>query len=268
METDHATAMMRAHIAEMEEAMRHPKLGPRALDPTSAWHWLPRVQSASLPMPRTIFVNYCWRSFINAVEGGGPRYEWPADLREACESIGYPAFLRTDMGSAKHDGPSGYLVTGPDALADVASRCAYDALMKDRETYSFMVREFLRLESPFAAFGGLPIANERRVFAERGRVLCEHFYWPEYAIKFWQEAPEPEGWRDQLAEMAARPAPWVVMDMAERASSVLEGAWSVDFARDVDGKWWLIDMACAESSWHPEHETETPTTLRAAPGKE
>jgi D-alanine-D-alanine ligase-like ATP-grasp enzyme len=33
-----------------------------------------------------------------------------------------------------------------------------------------------------------------------------------------------------------------------------EHCWSVDFAQDEAGKWWLIDMARAESSWHPKHK--------------
>jgi hypothetical protein len=30
--------------------------------------------------------------------------------------------------------------------------------------------------------------------------------------------------------------------------------WSVDFAEDVEGNFWLIDMADANRSWHPEHD--------------
>lgn len=33
-------------------------------------------------------------------------------------------------------------------------------------------------------------------------------------------------------------------------------AWSVDFARDETGDWWLIDMAVAADSWHPDCEQE------------
>lgn len=46
---------------------------------------------------------------------------------------------------------------------------------------------------------------------------------------------------------------------ASLVSHVLPGAWSVDFMwarrpKSGDGpRWWLIDMALAEDSWHPEH---------------
>jgi len=42
--------------------------------------------------------------------------------------------------------------------------------------------------------------------------------------------------------------------MALRAvRAVGKGSWSVDFALDANGKWWLIDMALAADSWHPTH---------------
>ena len=40
--------------------------------------------------------------------------------------------------------------------------------------------------------------------------------------------------------------------MAEKVAKVLKGNWSVDFACDVSGAWWLIDMATALHSWHPD----------------
>jgi len=38
--------------------------------------------------------------------------------------------------------------------------------------------------------------------------------------------------------------------MAIEAAKVCDGRWSVDFARDRSGKWWLIDMALMAASWH------------------
>jgi hypothetical protein len=42
----------------------------------------------------------------------------------------------------------------------------------------------------------------------------------------------------------------ILTNIAEMVGSVLPGSWSVDFAKDRDGKWWLIDIALAEQSWH------------------
>jgi hypothetical protein len=39
-------------------------------------------------------------------------------------------------------------------------------------------------------------------------------------------------------------------EMAIKAATVCGGDCSVDFAMDNSGKWWLIDMAQAECSWH------------------
>ena len=39
---------------------------------------------------------------------------------------------------------------------------------------------------------------------------------------------------------------------AGMVGAVLNDSWSIDFAKDSEGRWWLIDMALAEQSWHPE----------------
>ena len=40
--------------------------------------------------------------------------------------------------------------------------------------------------------------------------------------------------------------------VCERVAEYLPGIdWSVDFLRDIHGKWWLIDMGEAYKSWHP-----------------
>jgi hypothetical protein len=68
----------------------------------------------------------------------------------------------------------------------------------------------------------------------------------------------PEGWREKLAVFSAEPDAETLQtlsDMALKAARAIgEHCWSVDFAQDEAGKWWLIDMARAESSWHPKHE--------------
>lgn len=174
-------------------------------------------------------------------------------LLTAGERLGYPVFLRTDLSSAKHEGPDAYKVEGPDDWPSRVWRTIEDNAMKDLWPSAFLVREWLDLEAPFVAFGGHPIANEWRVFASGDRVHCHHFYWPEEAISYFP-GEEPEHWQEQLREMSYRVMPYSLRVKAKTAAQLCpEGkAWSVDFAKDKAGDWWLIDMAEAKASWHPD----------------
>lgn len=79
-------------------------------------------------------------------------------------------------------------------------------------------------------------------------------YWPEDAIKFYGHSKiwESTNWREQLQELNTESEIEITIltNYAEKVASVLDGAWSVDFAKDKEGKWWLIDMALAKESYH------------------
>lgn len=120
---------------------------------------------------------------------------------------------------------------------------------------TIVVREFIYLSYRFRAFGGLPIGCERRYFIRDGKVVCHHAYWVKEAIKFYQQSKNWENlpWQMWLKELNTESEIEVriLTNIAEMVGSILPGSWSVDFAKDRDGKWWLIDMALAEQSWHP-----------------
>lgn len=45
-------------------------------------------------------------------------------------------------------------------------------------------------------------------------------------------------------------------DVTGKVAQRFSGSWSVDYLRDAEGMWWLIDMAPAERSWcWHEHST-------------
>jgi hypothetical protein len=228
----------------------------RTPDPNSALLWFPPVAEAGLPVPRTEFVQYDPSSLWPLLDGQ-PMNGFPlGELRNACERIGYPAFLRTDLASAKHYGPKAFRVARPDRLEECIFRTFEDNCLKDLSggTQAFMVREYLSIDSMFTAFGGLPIGREWRVFADQDGGRCHHFYWPEDAFSY--ERNLPATWQADLAIAATsldeeRRAS--LYDMAHRAVRAIGySAWSVDFALDTSGKWWLIDMATAARSWHPD----------------
>lgn len=242
------------------------------MNPTSSTYWLPLVTDAGLPVPRTVSVAYDHMAFIAMISDDEDYPGFPDLVDAVCEAaddIGLPVFIRTDLASAKHDGPPAYLldVDEPSAARAVLGRTVEDNEIKfwldpESNPEAILVREFLELDAAFTAFGyrdqpGHPIAREWRIFATAEAVLCSHFYWPENAVE--DGRPAEPNWRALLVDLAAQPPPAELNEWAIRAASVCSElpAWSVDFACDTKGQWWLIDMADAAHSWHPEHDEET-----------
>ena len=231
-------------------------LGP---DPNSALIWFPKIKEAGLPVPRTEFVEFHPDMLWPICDGQPARDDFPMDkLKEACGKISYPVFIRTDLSSAKHDGPKSFRADGPEDLWRCVCRTFEDNACKDLASFArvWMVREWIDIDSSFTAFGGLNIGREWRFFADQEKVLCHHFYWPEEA--FFRGWGLEDGWQDKLAKLRE---PLTAENLAslERmallaSKSIGEGSWSVDFACDKNWKYWLIDMARAESSWHPKHD--------------
>lgn len=227
------------------------------LNPNSALIWLPAIQAAGLPVPRTEIVRYNPQHLFPILDQQKYDDAFPVDeMRGACERIGFPMFLRSDLSSAKHSGLKAWKVESQDQLIGSVCRTFEDNELKwiASDTRAFLLREFLPLKHSFTAFNGLPIARERRFFVDQERVVCSHAYWPEKAFE--RQIGLPEGWQADLAELSFPPTPGD-LDMLHRLSlkavrAIGSGAWSVDWAQDVNGKWWLIDMATAESSWHPD----------------
>lgn len=228
-------------------------------DPNSALNWFPRIRDADLPVPKTILLPYDHVAAIGGLEGGDP-----SELNRLCEAAAYdvavedlyPCFIRTDLACAKHSGPSAYLAEAPKRIREVIAETIVDSEMKlwpHARPAAIMLREFLELDSAFCAFGGLPIAREWRFFADGERCICYHPYWPPDSLQFFG-ATEPDGWQEMLAKQSERPAWHVWRELEamaiEAAKACGGGAWSVDFAPDRNGKWYLLDMATMADSWH------------------
>lgn len=218
--------------------------------------WLPKIQDAGLPTPKTEIIAYEHRSVIEVFDK--PDLPEFATLIEnislACNRIGYPIFIRTDLSSAKHDGPMAYRADSDSDVSRVLFKTLEDNELKfwldPSPPKAFLVRQWLNLDSPFVAFGGHAIAREWRFFADGEKVRCFHPYWPEDSIRFFG-IPEPSGWR--LALKRLHKIPLNIDDLKELAikSADLYGCFaSVDIAMDELGTWWITDMATAEDSYH------------------
>ncbi|MHC4799934.1 MAG: hypothetical protein ACYTF1_25135, partial [Planctomycetota bacterium] len=172
------------------------------------------------------------------------------------EEWGYPLFLRTGHTSAKHSWKNSCFVESEKRLG----RCVFELFeysamaMPSLPVNVWAIRELLDLDVRFNAFWGeMPISVEQRFFIEPDGVICHHPYWPPEAFE--KTHQKPDDWEELLTKMNDDITPEEIEYLDYQCGQVLmkgefEGRWSVDFARDKKGFWYLIDMAPMEVSYH------------------
>jgi hypothetical protein len=243
------------------------------LNPNSALYWLPAAEEMAkeypVNVPDTRAVEFDFLDALPMLDGEVPDNFPYGDLDAAACELGWPVFIRSDLSSAKHDGIGAIQADNADAVVDVVEQIIHDAAMKTMRPAAFLVREWIDIDHKFTDFGGLPIGVEFRAFATPDEHICTHYYWPEDAVDDPTQEVADIGDLPTDRELMAdtRLPPWLsaVSQGAAFEADFQHGiddpdrAWSVDFARGEDGEWWLIDMALAEDSWHPECDQSTIT---------
>ncbi|MFW6007729.1 MAG: ATP-grasp domain-containing protein [archaeon] len=233
------------------------------MNKSSMKYWYPKIKKLNIPQPKTIILDFganrLWE-FVPDVKIE-KRIEEEENkkvifkIKENAKKLGYPFFMRTDHCSAKHSyNKTCYVSKEEDILRNLVH------LIEENELMSFMsfnfeaviLREFIKLEHYFTAFQGLPIAKERRYFVRDGKIE-EHFpYWIEDAISSFHN-PSEKKWKELLKKINKETDEEVALlsKYAEMVGKEIEGYWSVDFAKGIDDKWYLIDMAEGEKSFNP-----------------
>jgi len=232
-----------------------------ALDTNCLSYWFPLLVEAGLPLPSTL-VAQTDVTLLELLDGKTPD-GWQSfrdSLHDAIMEIGgYPIFLRTGHTSGKHRWRNTCYLSSPEFilqhvvnLVEVSECAGIIGLPCD----VWVVRELLPTEPicKLPRYCGMPLCREFRCFARGGEVLCMHPYWPYQAVlKGTIECgrPMPKGLHGKWQEMCRLSPPdlHAIHSIAQRASQVVEGEWSVDILWTSRG-WYLIDMALAEDSWH------------------
>lgn len=222
--------------------------------------WFPRlaVAGSGLPVPRTKIVRASGDLTV-ALDGVQPEgwERFMDELVDACGDIGLPVFLRTGHGSGKHDWVSTCYVEDVAELPRHVGALVEWSLAADimgLPTTVWAVRELIPTAPAFTAFGGhMPITREFRFFVRGG--VVEHWqpYWPPDSIYL----PSETDWPLRLGRMAAITAgarehlEWLAK---QAVAAVGGGFWSVDLLQDIDGQWWITDMAEGDRSfrWDPD----------------
>lgn len=178
---------------------------------------------------------------------------WMDDVLVAADALGYPVFMRTDLASGKHDWKSTCFVPDRNAVHRNFFSLIEENVNADivgLPCRALVIREYIEPAATFTAFWGeMPVGRERRYFVRDGIVECHHPYWPEEAI----HNPSRDDWREQLALLnrESEDEKAFLADCAEQLAQCLPGYWSLDFMQGADGKWWFIDAALGNDSWHP-----------------
>jgi len=209
----------------------------------SLLYWYPIVKDVA-PTPKTAWVEVKDPLDIDFDELVEKVHELALELG------GYPVFVRTDHFSGKHEFENTCYVRSKETLRNNLVNLVDFSFAHDLPLNAIVVREYVELDWKFKAFfGRLPIAPEVRVMIKDHDIDEWFFYWPEDAIRH----PDKENWRELLNEMReiARSEREIFCKIAKSVAKVLDGYWSVDFARTKKGEWILIDMALGEVSWRP-----------------
>ncbi len=221
-------------------------------------YWLPKIEAAGLPVPRTEIIRVPDDDLIEVVDGKTPEsfISLVANIWKASETIGVPFFLRTDFTSGKHEwGRTCFVADVADTASHVAALIEYSECVDilGLPTDVWVVREMIRTKPLFHAFGGrMPITREFRFFIRDGIVEHVQPYWPANAFVGNLMPDTPADWAERLAK-ASR----LTFDERNELTVLTFGActalgggyWSVDWLQDADGKWWLTDMAEGEKSY-------------------
>jgi hypothetical protein len=221
----------------------------------SMTYWYPKIKDL-VPTPKTFMVKANMLDWLKTLDDETPdtKDEVMSKLMEHGRELGYPLFLRTDYTSAKHHWDNTCFVQSEDVLYDHIVRLVDESCCIDQAFEAFFVREFLDLESVFKAFEGMPIAKEFRVFCKGHKVVCVHPYWPMDSLHFYPNkgTPRPDDWEELMGKLYyINPVEFIkIINMALKATSWSEDAWSVDICKTTVGDWYVTDMALAGMSYH------------------
>lgn len=227
-----------------------------ATDKNCLSYWLPILEEAGVPVPRTEIVRFDGASWEilepKTDEEEGNCLRLVEGIRAAGWQIGTPFFLRTGLGSGKHEWARTCFVRD---MAQIRSHVY--ALTEWSESVDIMglpinvwaVREMLPTRPIFHAFWGeMPVVEEVRAFVFEGRMVSWSPYWPEESI----QRPSLPDWQSRMHWMnekieKERPQ-WEALSIRVAEAFAGNGAWSVDCLY-TDRGWFVTDMALAADSY-------------------
>ena len=174
------------------------------------------------------------------------------EMQESANQTGYPLFLRTGMGAAKHNWKNTCFVKSPD---DLLKHIHNLIIWSDSITFwgfpcdVWSVRKYIPMKSICKLFSGeMPIGKERRFFIKDKEILCHHNHWPPFLLEGKCSILEWEILNRELQITESEEN--ILKKIAGCIALSFDEFWSLDFSLGADGKWYAIDMALGECSFH------------------
>lgn len=227
-------------------------------DKTALSYWLPKLQAAGLPTPRTTIVSLgdgMAESIFRVFDGeplGDASKPFFEEMDRVAAEIGFPLFLRTDHTSGKHNWKNTCFVPSAAdlkkhiiAIVEFSEMAGVIGLPWD----VWAIRELLPT-IPYGycpRYGDMPICKEFRFFVEDGDIKCAHPYWPRFSLEQGGADLGETNYED-LCRMENESE---LRALASAAGKAVGGAWSIDLLETKRG-WFVTDMAEAKKSWHWE----------------
>lgn len=242
----------------------------------SLTYWFPILEKIKMRVPKTIIVHTGGVQLLRLTDDEIPDgyLQFHKRLLDAIKIVGFPCFLRSSMTSDKHSWKDSCYLTAESDLTSHLRTIIDTSIMANIAGYPFdtslwAVREMIPTRPIFYTFSGeMPITKERRVFINKGEVLCNHPYWPDEAFE--NDKDKIPEYATKLKELQSLPEDEEreLNLMAKYIARFFKSFWSVDFLQDVEGKWWCIDMAVGERSYHfPDCPLRNPRELQRLPKK-
>jgi hypothetical protein len=231
--------------------------------PTAYENWAPAVASAGVSAPDTVMVPLSFDLQEAMLEGMDIPDEFQSNIDDIVKAVammgekhGFPVFIKTSFVSNKHEWLKTCCLASADretVIQHVERIVGFQGFSDYLVSSSLLVRQMLETHAEFHAFDGqMPVTQEFRFFASKGKVEGYQAYWPEHSIK--GQNPSVADWSERLEKISKLGAKDLakLIEMAANVTRRLEGEWSVDFLKDRHGKWWLIDMAEGSRSFRNE----------------
>jgi len=231
-------------------------------------YWYPKIKYLDIPQPETEIVEIPFQKFTELLDGNSTLSEYSENFSKIMNQLKpFPIFLRTDNSSQKHSFKKTCRLPNKSSLLGHILELIDSNMASDLIDNALVFRKWLDLDAGFTAFDGLPINVEARIFINHGVIQCIHPYWPEDAIQQWlNQRKSFEMQFDTKLPNTINPRWKEILksqnDIVLQSKSILQKyakmiidsigneCWSVDFALSRDGKWYLIDCAAGEVSWH------------------
>lgn len=218
---------------------------------TSMLYWYPKIKDLEIPQPKTLIYKLSEKELKYFHNEQFPE-TLSKNIKPIISKFSYPFFVRTDFASGKHGWEDTCFIENKKKLTRNIFEVVVENLIADLFGLPFealVFREYIPLEAGFKAFyGNMPVAKERRYFIKDGQIQCHHPYWPKDAIR----NPDNKDWEIILEKQNNETEKEIELlsKYCLMVADKLEGYWSVDFAYGQDGKWYLIDMAEGDHSFH------------------